>query len=178
MAQLSDEGRNLVTKYAKKYFQQTEEMFNGGIVSVTVESDLDGYDITEVGEGIGRVVFSLPVCYVDGDDHPDGYVIKFPKASSHNTANGKEQNQQEIEAWGNRLVDYQDKLVPIIDYHPDYWWIVMPHVNLIDTDSTEGQQRLDELKEVGFEFEDEVELGRYNGEILLLDYGYEVKITD
>ncbi|MFW6436485.1 MAG: hypothetical protein ACOCYZ_02495 [Halococcoides sp.] len=153
-------------------------MANGGIVSVTVKSDLDEHNINEVGEGIGRVVFSLPARYVDGGDHPSGYVIKFPKASSHGTANGKEQNRHEIDAWENRLADYQDDLVPITDYHPDYWWVVMPRVSLVDKDSPEGQQRLDELKGVGFEFEDEVELGRYNGEIRLLDYGYEVKVTD
>lgn len=178
MAQLTDDAQDLVTKYAKKYFQQTKEGINGGIISVNVYSDLAEHDINQFGDGFGREVFSLPARYVDGGDHLDGYVIKFPEASSHGTANGKEQNRYEIEAWENRLADYQDYLVPIIDYHSDNWWVVMPRVNLVDTDSPEGQQRLDELKDIGFEFGDEVELGRYNGEILLLDYGYEVKVAD
>lgn len=178
MVQLSDNASDLVTKYAKKYFRQTKEAANGDIVSISVESDLDEDDIHQLGDGFGRVVFSLPARYVDGGDHPDGYVIKFPKASLHGTANGKEQNRHEIEAWEDRLVDYRDELVPITDYHSDYWWVVMPRVSLVDTDSPEGQQRLDELKGVGFEFKDKVELGRYNGEVLLLDYGYEVKVKD
>lgn len=177
MGQLTNDAHDLVTKYAKKYFQQSEGTVNGGM-TITVYSDLAEHDIIQFGNGFGREVFSLPAQYVDGGDHPDGYVIKFPEASSHGTANGKEQNRYEIEAWENRLTDYQDYLVPITDYHPNNWWVVMPRVDLVDTDSPEGQQRLDELEDVGFEFKDEVELGRCNGEILLLDYGYKVEVTD
>lgn len=178
MAQLTNDAHDLVTKYAKKFFQQTEEAANGGIMSVDVYSDLVEYDITQFASGFGREVFSLPTRYVNRGDHPDGYTIKFPQGSSHRTANGKEQNKYEIEAWESRLADYQDFLVPITDYHTDNWWIVMPRVDLVDTSSPEGQQRVDELKNVGFEFGDDVELGRYNGEILLLDYGYEVEVAD
>lgn len=178
MPQLTDDTRNLVTEYAKKYFQQTEEKVDGGTMSVTIYSDLAEHDIQQFEDGFGREVFSLPAQYVEGGNHPDGYIIKFPEASSHSTANGKEQNRYEIDAWENRLADYQDYLVPITDYHPNNWWVVMPRVELVDVDSPEGQQQLNELKDVGFEFEDEVELGRYNGELLLLDYGYEVEVAD
>lgn len=176
MAHLTDDAHELVTGYAKEYFDQTKDAVDGGIMSVTVYSDLAEHDIHQIADGFGREVFSLPSRYVEGGDHPNGYVIKFPEASSHGTANGKEQNRYEIEAWENRLADYRDYLVPIIDYHNDNWWIVMPRVDLVDTDSQEGRQRLDELRDAGFEFGDEVELGRYEGETLLLDYGYEVEV--
>lgn len=178
MPRLTDDTRDLVTKYAKKYFEQTEDVVNGGIMSVTVYSDLAEHDIYQLESGFGREVFSLPARYVEGGDHPNGYIIKFPEASSHSTANGKEQNRYEIDAWEDRLADYQDYLVPITDYHSDNWWVVMPYVDLVDTTSPEAKQRIEELKEVSFEFGDEVELGRDNGELLLLDYGYEVEVKD
>lgn len=172
MAALTDDAYELVTDYAKEHFEQSKGM------SITHYSALAKHDIYQFGDGFGREVFSLPARYVDGGSHPDGSVIKFPEASRHRTANGKEQNRYEIKAWEDRLVDYRDYLVPLIDYHPDNWWIVMPYVQIVNTNSPEGQRRLDELKAAGFKFGDEVELGRYNDEILLLDYGYQVDIED
>lgn len=178
MAELTDAANKLVTEYAKKYYEQSKEQARGGTMSITVYSELAEHDIHQIGGGFGREVFSLPARYVKGGNHPDGYVVKFPEASTHSTAGGKDQNKREIEAWKDRLANYRDYLVPIIDYHPDNWWIVMARVDTINTDSDEGKKRLSEMEAVGFELGDEVEFGMYEGDILLLDYGYQVEVNN
>lgn len=175
MAELTDEGGKIVTDLAQEYYEQSEEKKNG-VMAIDVYSDANEYGLTHLDSGFGREVFRLPSKYVENGDHSNGYVVKLPEWSQHSTANGKKQNQYEIDAWENRLAGYQEYLVPLTDYHSDDWWIVMPAVEVVENDDPEAEQRLKELESVGFRFEDDVELGRHDGELRLLDYGYEVEI--
>lgn len=52
----------------------------------------------------------------------------------------------------------------------------MPAVDIVDGNEPEAQQQLKELEQEGFQFKDEVEFGRYDGDLRLLDYSYEVNI--
>ena len=167
MAKLTENAYDFVTEYGKKCYR-----------GESVDLELSNHGIELISLGFGRAVYSLPGHYVSGEGSSNSYVVKLPEESMHKTADGLEQNRREIEAWEDTLKNYRDYLVPIIDYHPDNWWIVMPRVETIDIDSPVGQERKKELKDAGFEFKDEVELGNYDGELLLLDYGYEIEMTD
>ena len=135
----------------------------------------DGLDM--IGDGFGREVFTLPEMYVDDNSPPNnGYIVKFPMVSTHGTANGKAQNKYEIESWEKRLSQFQNHLLPIVDYHDDGWWVAMPRADEADNNSPEGQDKITELEHEGFVFDDEIELGWYEGELRLLDYGYSVSV--
>lgn len=172
MAHLTDEGHTIATKYAKKFFEESKS----GHISMYSEAYDDGLDM--IGDGFGREVFTLPEKYVSDNNPPsNGYIVKFPLASKfHGTANGKAQNKYEIESWENRLSQFQHHLIPIVDYHDDGWWVAMPRADEADNSSTEAQDKIAELEKDGFVFDDDIELGWYEGALRLLDYGYSVSV--
>lgn len=74
-----------------------------------------------VGSGAGRVVIAIPETEVDGPR--DAYVAKLAVPNHDPNWGGLEQNRREAELWEERGGRF---LVPVVDSHPDDYWLVMP----------------------------------------------------
>lgn len=136
-----------------------------------VESGPDCLNL--LGVGIGRIVMRF-------SNTP--YIVKLPRSSGtskNELANGRLQNENEIDIWNIYRNSYQ--LMPIVDYNKS-WWVIMPYAKPLNKAFSSKETIEDIVSRLKSHFRDNEEInhtyevapeniGIYKKEAYLLDYG-------
>lgn len=138
-----EEWRDVLTDLARAYHDASDYETGDGCnpdrmrqVRQTVEEWADPPRI--IGRGEGRLVGLLPDKALDTPHPQRNYVVKLPLAGEpHGDPNvaGLAQNGHERFVWEETRSDH---LVPVVDYHPDDWWLVMPQGTPTSGDDVDG----------------------------------------
>jgi|AntDeeMetagen134_2_1112570.scaffolds.fasta_scaffold00307_15 hypothetical protein len=164
---LSVLGRNFYDE-SKEFFQDVTGDVRGFIDDLKLKGQQTGLE--PVGDGLGRVVFRLPDDFVKPRTEGD-YVVKIAIFSIEEGKGGLDQNEQEYTIWTDHPSVRED-LVPVTVTDDSFYWLVMPYAEPV-----ERSQR-DLISEISLEGHDvrPENLGWYQDEVRLLDYGWKIEV--
>lgn len=116
MRQIKDSLRKKLNTNAPKYYKgkknNNEEKSEEAIKNIGL--DTMGFDC--IGNGSGRNVFDMDIL---------GYSNLALKLAIPSKYDGVSQNKREVHVWNNSSDSQREYLAPIVDYGPNYYWIIM-----------------------------------------------------
>lgn len=175
MDPLTDSAKERLSVLGRDFYDESEEFFQdvtGGVRGFIDDLLLKGQQagLEPVDDGLGRLVFRLPDDFLKPGTEGD-FVVKIAIFSIEEGKGGLAQNKQEYTIWTDHPSVRED-LVPVIMTDDSFYWLVMPFAKPI-----ERSQR-DLISEISLEGHDvrPENLGWYQGEVRLLDYGWEIEV--
>lgn len=113
--------------------------------------------LIHLGSGTSREVFEIP-----GENR----IVKFHRGNPY-------QNRNEVSAWENAPADLKEVLLPVERYADDYGWLVMPKADSVPGTPPQIREIYDAVRPSEWNCKDKnpENLGRYQGRIVLIDYG-------
>lgn len=164
MYRVRDRLRNKLNENAPKYYNGEKENNKQKSRDAIKDIGLDTHGFDCIGSGSGRNVYDMDVLGYDN------FALKLAVPSKYD---GISQNKREVYIWENSSESKREYLVPIIDYHSDYYWLIMRKGS---DQYVDDYQRLNDLK---YELDDMVwreDIREENyvvidGDIKLCDYG-------
>lgn len=153
---------------AKNFLRTLLGTFGGFIDDLLLKGQQTGLD--PVGDGLGRLVFRLPDDFLKPGTEGD-YVVKVTIFSIEEGKGGLAQNKQEYTIWTEHP-SVRDDLIPVIMAEESFFWLVMPFAKPVE------RSQWDLISEINLEGHDvrPENLGWYQGEVRLLDYGWEIEV--
>ena len=124
-----------------------------------------------LGEGNHRVVYAVsPSSRGEMFDGGDDYIVKVSKGPDPWA------NQNEILNWEYMPSDIEGFFAPVVDYHPEGYWLAMPRAQM----GVEGHERdsvYSALTGSGYDLDDvrKDNMGYIDGTPKVVDYGFRIE---